>query len=96
MVWWPVLATCGGWFLTVVGFLIVGHKDSKKEVKESASETQAIMTKLDFMQGSMAKIENKVDTMTSYNQSRFIDIEKRLTKVEVMWGINNGGKASTN
>ena len=83
-------AVIGGWALTVIGFIITRLRDSKKEVKQSASETQAIMTDLGYLKSGLGKIESKIDVMSTYTQNKLDDHEKRLTRIETKWELKNG------
>lgn len=86
-----IAIACIGWALTVIGFVINGQRNSKKDIKESASETQAVMTRLDFLTTGMGKIESKLDTMSTYTQAKLGEHEQRLTKLEVKWEMGNEG-----
>ncbi len=74
-----------GWGLTLAGLAYTAHTNSKKTVKEDSSTISFLATRIDGLRDDIADIKRNSELQS---QKQY-DIDKRVTRLEVFWEINN-------
>jgi hypothetical protein len=74
-----------GWGLTLAGLAYTVHTNSKKTVKEDSSTISFLATRIDGLRDDIADIKRNSELQS---QKQY-DIDKRVTRLEVFWEMNN-------
>jgi len=74
-----------GWALTLGSLIYTAHTNSKKTVKEDSSTMSFLATRIDGLRDDIADIKHNSEVQS---QKQY-DIDKRLTRLEVFWEMNN-------